>query len=65
MRRFYFTNEDADNIINDYCGNIRGARRVAQDYVDKHNELVYINDCATEDIVDVIFPLCAEEEERT
>lgn len=60
MRRFYFTNEDADNIINDHCGNIRGARRVAQDYADEHNETVFINDCVTEDIVDVIHPLCDE-----
>ena len=55
-RRFYFTNEEAENIMNDYIGNIRGARSRAQFYADLFGEIIYINDCGTEDIVDVIFP---------
>ena len=60
MKRFYFTNENGDDIVGDYRGNIRGARRAAQNYADKHNETVSINDCETEDIVDVVFPPCDE-----
>lgn len=56
MKRFYFTNDNTDNIMYDHCGNIRGARTKAQAYSNEYNETVYINDCETEDIVDVIFP---------
>lgn len=55
-RRFYFTNEEAENIMYDHIGNIRGARSKAKFYADLSGEIVYINDCETEDIVDVIFP---------
>lgn len=59
MRRFYFTSDnhcDGDNPANDHCGNIRGARTVAQKVANELNETVYINDCETNDIIDVVFP---------
>ena len=58
MKRFYFTTEsmcDGECYIPDYTGNIRGARTYAKKYADELNENVYINDCETEDIIDVIF----------
>lgn len=55
MKRFYFTDEEGNNIINDHIGNIRGARTKAKKYAEEHNETVYINDCETDDIIDVIF----------
>lgn len=58
MKRFYFTNAEGDNIMNDHCGNIRGARTKAEKYAEEYNETVYINDCETDDIVDVIFGDC-------
>lgn len=42
-------------------GNIRGARSKAKFHSDLLGEIVYINDCETEDIVDVIFPENLEE----
>ena len=55
MKRFYFTNEECDNIMYDHLGNIRGAITKAEKYAKEHNETVYINDCETDDIVEVIF----------
>lgn len=55
-RKFYFTNEKSENIMNDHIGNIRGARSKTKFHADLLGEIVYINDCETEDIVDVIFP---------
>ena len=56
MKRFYFTNEDAENVANDYIGNIRGARTVAQRIANKRQETITINDCDTEEMVDFIYP---------
>ena len=59
MRRFYFTSDshcDGDNPCNDHCGNIRGARTIAQKLANELDETVYINDCETGDIVDCIEP---------
>ena len=56
MKRFYFTNEAAENLANDYIGNIRGARTVAQRIANKRQETITINDCDTEDMVDFIYP---------
>lgn len=56
MKRFYFTNEDAENVANDYIGNIRGARIVAQRIANKRQETITINDCDTEEMVDFIYP---------
>ncbi len=59
MKRFYFTTEtlsDGECPINDYCGNIRGARTYAKKHANELNEEIYINDCETEDIVDCVYP---------
>ena len=58
MRRYYFDTESSahDSVCNDHCGNIRGARTIAQKAANELNETVYINDCETNDIVDVVYP---------
>ena len=56
MRRFYFTNNDAENVANDYCGNIRGARTYAQKIANERNEMIIINDCWTDEIEDYVEP---------
>ena len=56
MKRFYFTNENCDNIMDDHCGNIRGAITKAKKYANNYHETVIINDCETEDILDFIYP---------
>lgn len=56
MRRFYFTNEDTENVANDYCGNIRGARTYAQKIANERNETIIINDCWTDEIEDFVDP---------
>lgn len=55
-RRFYFTNDNADNIANDYIGNIRGARTYAQKIADERNETITINDCSSDEMIDFIYP---------
>lgn len=55
-RRFYFTNENGDNIANDYIGNIRGARTYAQKIANERQETITINDCISDDMVDFIYP---------
>lgn len=57
MKRFYFTNYDEAAVANDHLGSIRGARRVAQKLANELHETIYINDCSTEDILDVIEPI--------
>ena len=56
MKRFYFTNDNAENIMNDHFGNIRGARTKAQKYANENNETVTINDCETDEMIDFIYP---------
>ncbi len=56
MKRFYFTNEGAENVCNDHIGNIRGARTVAQRIANERQETITINDCDTEEMVDFIYP---------
>lgn len=56
MRRFYFTNDNADNVANDYVGNIRGARTYAQKYADARNETITINDFSSDEMVDFVSP---------
>ena len=56
MRRFYFTTDCGDAEMDDYIGNIRGARREAQTEANRIGEIVYINDCRDESIVDCIYP---------
>lgn len=58
MRRYYFETESSapDSVCNDHCGNIRGARTIAQKVANELGETFYINDCETNDIVDCIEP---------
>lgn len=56
MRRFYFTTDRGDAKMDDYIGNIRGARREAQAEANRIGEIVYINDCRDGNIVDCIYP---------
>lgn len=58
MRRFYFDTESSapDSVCNDHFGNIRGARTIAQKVANELNEVVYINDCETDDIVESVYP---------
>ena len=55
-KRYYFTNENGDNIGNDHIGNIRGAKTVAKRLANELNCEVCINDCETEDMVDFVYP---------
>ncbi len=55
-KRFYFTNENGDNIGNDHIGNIRGAKTVAKRLANEFNFEVCINDCETEDMLDFVYP---------
>lgn len=55
MKRFYFTNDNAENIMMDHFGNIKGARTKAQNTLE-NNETIIINDCETEEMVDFIYP---------
>ena len=56
MKRFYFTDEECENVAKDHTGNIRGARTKAEKLANELQKIIYINDCETDDIVDVIFP---------
>ena len=54
MKRFWFSNDDGDNIADDHIGNLRGAKIKAQKYANETQEDVYIN--LDEDIVEVVWP---------
>ena len=54
-QRFYFTNEDGDNIMNDHIGTVKGAITKAQKYADNHGCDVYVNSCCPDEIVEVVF----------
>ncbi len=56
MKRYYMTSESADDELCEHCGNIRGARKIAQRLANERQETVFINDVETEDIVDCAFP---------
>lgn len=55
-KRFYFTNENGDNIANDHIGNIRGARTKAKQLANELGQEVCINDCETDDMLDWAYP---------
>ena len=55
MKTFYFTNKYGDWMFW-HVGNIRGALRKAQDYANKHNELVIIKELKTHSILEYIYP---------
>ena len=55
MMRYYFTDEEGNEVISNHIGNIRGARKKARQATKQFNSNIYINDCETENIVDVVF----------
>lgn len=56
MKRFYFTNENFENVGNDHVGNLRGAKTQAQKIADEIGESVTVNDFDTEDIICFVYP---------
>ncbi len=57
MRRFYFTLGDGSAAgMDDYIGNIRGARREARAEAIRTGKTIYINDLRNDDIVDYVTP---------
>ena len=56
MKRYYFTDYEGKNVMDDHIGNIRGARTKAQKYANESRKYVFINDCKTDDIVAVVCP---------
>ena len=55
MRHFWFTDENADNIMDDHRGNVRGAIKRAEEYLTEHPECdtVYINE--GEEIIECVW----------
>ena len=55
MRHFWFTDDEGNNVTYDHVGNIRGARRKAEEYLKEHLDIdtIYINE--GDNIVDCIF----------
>ena len=51
--RYWFTNEDGKNILNDFCGTEKEAVKYEEEQASTLGQTIYIN-CG-EDIVDVVF----------
>lgn len=51
--RYWFTNEDGENILNDFCGTEKEAIKYAEKQASALGQTIYIN-CG-EDIIDVAF----------
>ena len=51
--RYWFTNEDGENVLNDFCGTEKEAVRYAEEQASILEQTIYIN-CG-EDIVDVAY----------
>ncbi len=51
--RYWFTNEDGENILDDFCGTEKDAIRYAEEQASVLEQTIYIN-CG-EDIVDVAY----------
>ena len=51
--RYWFTNEDGENILNDFCGTEKEAVEYAEEQASALEQSIYIN-CG-EDIVDVAY----------
>ena len=51
--RYWFTNEDGENILNDFCGTEKEAVKYAEEQASALEQTIYIN-CG-EDIVDVAY----------
>lgn len=55
MARFWFTLDEKEEILlADHIGNIRGARRKAQEAANYFHDTVYIN--KDENIIETVFP---------
>lgn len=53
IKRYYFTNGDSYDIMFDHCGFLKDAITKAKKYAKENNEIIVINDCVTEDIVNL------------
>lgn len=53
IKRYYFTNGDSYDIMFDHCEFLKDAITKARKYAKENNEIIVINDCATEDIVNL------------
>ena len=51
--RYWFTNEDGENVLNDFCGTEKQAVEYAEEQAEILGENIYVN-CG-EDIVDVAY----------
>jgi len=51
--RYWFTNEDGENILDDFCGTEKDAIRYAEEQASASEQTIYIN-CG-EDIVGVAY----------
>ncbi len=51
--RYWFTNEDGENVLNDFCGTEKEAIKYAEEQANALGQTIYIN-CG-EDIVDVAY----------
>ena len=51
--RYWFTNEDGENILNDFCGTEKEVVKYAEEQASALEQTIYIN-CG-EDIVDVAY----------
>lgn len=56
MKHFYFTSSYTSEYMPDYRGSIKGALKAAQKYANEYNCEVIVNDSATEDIVEFVYP---------
>lgn len=52
---FWYTNEEGENVMENYYGDFNAACRIASKWADEHNECCYVN--CDEDIVGVVWPL--------
>ena len=50
---YWFTNEDGENVLNDFCGTEKEAIKYAEKQAEILGEDIYVN--CREDIVDVVF----------
>ena len=51
---FWFSNEEGENVVADYFGDLYAALRIAAKWADEHNECCYVN--CNKDIVGVAWP---------
>lgn len=51
---FWFSNEEGENVVADYFGDLYAALRIAAKWADEHNECCFVN--CNKDIVGVAWP---------